>query len=92
RLRETDLVARMGGDEFAVLLPHIDEEGAAVVADGLARVLPACSVDAGDAVLHPHASIGFALVHDRTVSSEQVLAEADRAMYAAKHAKASALN
>jgi GGDEF domain-containing protein len=49
-------------------------------------------VDAGDGVIHPHASIGFALVHEGTVSSEQVLVEADRAMYAAKHAKASALN
>ena len=35
RLRETDLVARLGADQFAVLLPHIDEEGLAVVAEGL---------------------------------------------------------
>jgi diguanylate cyclase (GGDEF)-like protein/PAS domain S-box-containing protein len=90
RLRATDLVARLGGDEFAVLLPHIGEEGVAIVLDGLMRVIPGCGVDIGDAVLHPSASIGFALIDQRTASAEQVLVEADRAMYAAKRAKATA--
>jgi diguanylate cyclase (GGDEF)-like protein/PAS domain S-box-containing protein len=88
RLRQTDLLARLGGDEFAVLLPHADGEGAAVVADGLARVIRACGVDVGDEVLHPAASIGFALIDNRCESAEQVLAEAGRAMYAAKLVKA----
>jgi diguanylate cyclase (GGDEF)-like protein/PAS domain S-box-containing protein len=87
RLRQTDLLARLGGDEFAVLLPHADGEGAAVVADGLARVIRACGVDVGDEVLHPAASIGFALIDHRCESAEQVLAEAGRAMYAAKLVK-----
>jgi diguanylate cyclase (GGDEF)-like protein/PAS domain S-box-containing protein len=90
RLRETDLVARLGGDEFAVLLPHADEQGTALVADGLERVIAACSVDAGDVVVHPSGSVGVAMIDQQSASAEQALVEADRAMYAAKHAKTTA--
>jgi diguanylate cyclase (GGDEF)-like protein/PAS domain S-box-containing protein len=84
RLRETDLVGRIGGDEFAVLLPHADEEGLAVVAEGLARVIPACSVDAGEGVVHPTATIGFTLVHQRSGDLHEVLVDAERALRSAK--------
>jgi diguanylate cyclase (GGDEF)-like protein/PAS domain S-box-containing protein len=86
RLRETDLIGRLGGDEFAVLLPHADEEGLAVVAEGLARVIPACSVDAGDGVVHPTASIGFTLVHQRSSDMREVLVDAEHSLSAAKRA------
>jgi diguanylate cyclase (GGDEF)-like protein/PAS domain S-box-containing protein len=88
RLRETDLVGRLGGDEFAVLLPHADEEGMAVVAEGLTRVIPACSVDAGDDVIHPTASIGYTLVHQRSESLRQVLMDAERSLNRAKRERA----
>jgi diguanylate cyclase (GGDEF)-like protein/PAS domain S-box-containing protein len=84
RLRETDLVARLGGDEFAVLLPHIDEEGIVVVAEGLARVVPACTIDVGEEVLHPSASIGYMLIDSQTESAEQALIAAARALRAAR--------
>ena len=84
RLRETDLVARLGGDEFAVLLPHADDEGTAIVADGLVRVIAACSVDAGDVVVHPSGSIGVAIIDRSTIGAEQALVKADRAMYETK--------
>jgi diguanylate cyclase (GGDEF)-like protein/PAS domain S-box-containing protein len=87
RLRQTDLVARLGGDQFAVLLPHVDREGAAVVAEGVMRVIDACGVDVGDELLHPSASVGFTLIDHRSESAERVLIEADRAMYEAKRAK-----
>jgi diguanylate cyclase (GGDEF)-like protein/PAS domain S-box-containing protein len=88
RLRETDLIGRLGGDEFAILLPHADEEGLAVVAEGLQRVIPACSVDVGEHVVHPTASIGFTLLHQRSGELRDVLVDAERALAAAKHATA----
>ncbi len=85
RLRETDLVGRIGGDEFAVLLPHADEEGLAVVAEGLTRVIPACVVDAGDAVVHPTVSVGYTLLDQRSGDLREVLVAAERALLDAKH-------
>jgi diguanylate cyclase (GGDEF)-like protein/PAS domain S-box-containing protein len=87
RLRQTDLIARVGGDKFAVMLPHIDEEGIAVVAEGLERVIPACSVDTPDGVVRASASIGWMLVDENTASGERALMEADRAMRADKLSK-----
>jgi diguanylate cyclase (GGDEF)-like protein/PAS domain S-box-containing protein len=90
RLRQTDLLARVAEDRFAVLLPHIDDDGIAVVAEGLARVIPACVIDVGASVLHPSASIGFQIIDDRSASAEQALAAADHALRDAKQAKAEA--
>lgn len=84
RLRETDLVGRLGADTFAVLLPHIDEDGIAVVAEGLMRVIPACSIDIGREVLHPSVAIGHTLIDASTSTAEVALAAAQRAMRAAR--------
>ncbi len=84
RLRETDLIARLGADQFAVLLPHIDLEGLAVVAEGLSRVIAACGVDVGDDFVHPSASIGFTLVDEHVDSAEDALLAADCAMRVAR--------
>jgi diguanylate cyclase (GGDEF)-like protein/PAS domain S-box-containing protein len=89
RLRETDLIARLAAQQFSVLLPHIDEEGLAVVTEGLIRVISACAVDLGDDVLHPTVSIGSTLIDAQTESAEQALLRADRAMRSATRAAGS---
>jgi diguanylate cyclase (GGDEF)-like protein len=80
------LVARLGGDEFAVLLPGMDVAQAVAHATALHRVL--CEpVHLRDVQLTTSASIGVTALHASSVSSEEVLSQADVAMYAAKSAR-----
>jgi diguanylate cyclase (GGDEF)-like protein/PAS domain S-box-containing protein len=81
RLRQTDLVARVGGDEFAVLLPHIDAEGLSVVVEGIERAIPACGVDVGTKVLHPRAMVGATLIDELTADSQSALDAAVGSMH-----------
>ncbi len=86
RLRGTDLVARTGGDEFAVLLPGTSAEAAGRVGADLARVIADCAVGEAERRVSATASVGVAAIAPDTPSQESVLIEADRAMYLAKDA------
>lgn len=78
--RTTDYVARWGGEEFAVLLRHTDEEGARVVAERI-RETVATGPWTHRAVT---VSIGAARVGGYMTDVAGVLTEADRALYEAK--------
>ena len=82
-LRATDTAARLGGDEFAVLIEDVDDEhDAEVVAQQLLDALAEPFTIAGQE-LYVRASIGIA--HGRaSAASDQLLRDADLAMYAAK--------
>ena len=86
RLRDTDVVARMGGDEFALLMPYADAQQGAVVAADLRRVISECSIKVSDhPTLRLSASIGLAQIDKDTVSDDVVFTAADKAMYADKN-------
>jgi diguanylate cyclase (GGDEF)-like protein/PAS domain S-box-containing protein len=85
RLRDNDVVARVGGDEFAVLMPYARAEDASVVADDLRRVIASCRIEVDDgSEVTLSASIGLAQIDRDTPSEEEVMSEADRLMYREK--------
>ncbi|MEM9037097.1 MAG: EAL domain-containing protein [Actinomycetota bacterium] len=84
-LRPDDLVARMGGDEFALLLPRTGRMGAGAVAD---RILDALHdpIEHDGMTIAIGASIGIATAPQQGTEAGTLLARADVAMYAAKRA------
>jgi diguanylate cyclase (GGDEF)-like protein/PAS domain S-box-containing protein len=82
RLRETDLLARIGGDQFAVLLPRAGQPEAERVCQALEEAIPAEVQLSGERRLE--ASVGFAPFSQTMTSAEEVLLAADAAMYAVK--------
>jgi two-component system cell cycle response regulator len=84
-LRATDVAGRWGGEEFLLVLPHTDLDGAASFAE---RVRQAIEETEFDVVSAPHPvtlSIGVAGLRDGQ-NVEQLIAAADEALYAAKGA------
>jgi diguanylate cyclase (GGDEF)-like protein/PAS domain S-box-containing protein len=81
-VRDTDDIARMGGDEFAVVLPNVSESEAQVVSD---RVLTALT-DRAAFRLQVGASVGVGWQRNTTGDARVLIRRADQAMYRAKAA------
>ena len=84
-VRDGDTVARIGGDEFLLLLPNADRAGAAAIA---ARVLKEASERTAlpDGAFHSTLSLGVAMFPDDGDDTDTLLNYADAAMYIAKKA------
>ncbi|MGD0892845.1 MAG: diguanylate cyclase [Terracidiphilus sp.] len=88
-IRKVDMLARVGGDEFAIILFGANAAAAGRIVSALHRSL-AKKLIIEDFELHPLASVGFSLYPDTATDAESLLRAADEAMYVAKLARKSA--
>ena len=84
-VRQTDMVARIGGDEFAILLDHADETSARETAARLADQVAGCEFCFEGTCLPLSIAIGFTHIQAGD-SPESVMDRADEAMYRQKDA------
>jgi two-component system cell cycle response regulator len=83
RIRGIDQAARLGGEEFAILLPETDAVGAAALAENLRVALAELAVTVGEHEVHITSSFGVAAFPE-SHSADELMTAADLALYSAK--------
>ncbi|WP_300395616.1 sensor domain-containing diguanylate cyclase [Henriciella sp.] len=86
RMRKSDLFARVGGEEFTILLPETGRQGAMEVAEKLRRDIASLRLEFNGKPMRVTASFGIAGFAVAANDLETLLANADAALYRAKHA------
>jgi len=83
-IREIDIVGRYGGEEFCVVLPETDLEGAHLVAERIRKVTEERLIKAYDASIQVTISIGISVFPSDGQGVEELIDKADWALYRAK--------
>ena len=83
-VRSTDLLGRIGGDEFAVVLADTSRDKAIEVADRIRMSFAQAAFEINRRPIEATVSIGLALCLDTAFDAHNLLAQADRALYCAK--------
>ncbi|TKT80107.1 GGDEF domain-containing protein [Aquamicrobium sp. LC103] len=81
--RYHDVVARLGGEEFAIVTPNMDDEALTKLAERIRKAVSALTVTAGNVRIKVTTSVGLA-VWDRRETAEELYRRADRQLYEAK--------
>ncbi|MEQ9558111.1 MAG: diguanylate cyclase [Rhodospirillales bacterium] len=84
RLRNVDIVGRMGGEEFALILPETDPQGAMLTVERLREYLGELAIPIDSGTLTVTVSVGVTTVKDPSDTIEAALKRADEALYQAK--------
>ncbi|MBI3839853.1 MAG: diguanylate cyclase [Planctomycetia bacterium] len=82
--RATDFVCRYGGEEFCVLMPHTDEQGAAIWAENTREAIAAADVTIDGRSIQVTASIGISERLEQADTAEELISRADQALLVAK--------
>ncbi len=83
-IREIDIAGRYGGEEFCMVLPETDTEGAILVAERIRLAVEKTSIKAYEATVQTTVSIGVATLPVHASSATALLDKADWALYRAK--------
>ncbi len=86
-IRETDFVARYGGDEFIILLTGTDSKGAQMVADKISNSISRTRFMYQSSEIRLSVSIGVAQVQETDELAEDMVARADSALYEIKKSR-----
>ena len=80
-LRENDLICRYGGEEFVILLPNSNSEGAMVAAERYRAIVESTTISG----ISVTASFGVSSLEFKAKNPEELVNQADKSLYAAKH-------
>jgi len=83
-LRSTDIFGRLGGEEFAAILPDMDIDSAVAAAERLRAAFAQAAIEVDGHPVRGSVSAGVTITLDSTANLDTLLAEADEALYAAK--------
>jgi len=83
-LRESDILGRIGGEEFALMLPETDLAGAIALAERIRADIQALNIRWDKRTIQVTASIGIAMLQKDDLDIHAIMAKADKALYTAK--------
>lgn len=86
RLRQQDVLARIGGEEFAILLPEVDIDGARVAGEKVRKLVEAARFLVDSKEFGCTVSVGLAAFDARMTAPQLLYEAADKSLYAAKNA------